>query len=133
MTYFSEQVIKLQAALYPKTYIGAQLKQSKDFIDRHFAENISLTQMAAAACCSRYHYIRLFKKYYGRTPHQYLSEKRLSYAKKMLQQGKSFAEVCTELNVGSSTSFSGLFKKFTGLSPQRYREKYFPEKAISKC
>ena len=133
MTYYFEQVIKLQAALYPKKHIAEQLKESKDFIDRRFAENISLVQMAAAACCSRYHYIRLFKKYYGRTPHQYLSEKRLSCAKKMLQQGRTFSEVCTELNVGSSTSFSGLFKKFTGLSPQRYREKYFMKKAISKC
>lgn len=47
--------------------------QAKLFIDFNYAESIDISNIADEACFSKFHFIRLFKKIYGRTPHQYES------------------------------------------------------------
>jgi AraC-like DNA-binding protein len=44
---------------------------------------------------SKYHFIRLFKRYYGCTPHQYLKEVRVRKAKKLIQNGMTVRDLET--------------------------------------
>jgi AraC-like DNA-binding protein len=107
---------------YPKVYLYRQIVQSKLFIDNHYSNAIDLIQIADSAFFSKFHFIRLFKKVYGKTPHQYLTAVRMEHAKLQLESGGSVSEVCTSVGLDSLSSFSGLFKKTTGLAPSAYRQ-----------
>ncbi len=94
------------------------------------------------AFLSRFHFHRLFTKIYCKTPHQYLTRKRIDRAKILLSQNKTVTEVCNEVGFESIGSFSVLFKKEIGFAPQYYRnmawlkkqeQKEQPKKAIPHC
>jgi AraC-like DNA-binding protein len=77
MTFYQEQILKIKADIYSKEYLCEQVIQSKCFIEKEFSRNISLDDIANEAFFSKFHFIRLFKNLYGRTPYQYLKEIRI--------------------------------------------------------
>ena len=123
MTFYSNEVARLTKSLYPHDDLTKHIIQSKLYIDKHFSENINLDKIAAKAHASKFHFIRLFKKYYGCTPNQYLQEVRIEKAKRILQKGKTIGEVCYAIGFRSKPSFISLFKKMTGLTPLAYQNK----------
>jgi len=123
MTFYHQQVKALHRTIYPKDYLREQVIRSKHFIDSHFSENISLDEIARDAALSKFHFIRLFKKYYGQTPYQYLTGLRIAKAKELLQTGLSVSETCYRLGFSSLSSFTGFFKKIIGLTPHGFRQK----------
>ena len=125
MTFYRDEIARLNKALYPHDDLTKQIIDSKVYIDKHFSEDLNLDKIASKALVSKFHFIRLFKKYYGRTPNQYLQEVRIEKAKKLLQKGNSIDEVCIAIGFLSKTSFISLFKKLTGLTPLSYQKKQF--------
>ena len=123
MTFYSNEVTRLTSSLYPHDDLTKHIIQSKLYIDKHFSENISLGKIAAKALVSKFHFIRVFKKYYGRTPNQYLQEVRIEKAKAILQKGKTIDQACYAIGFTSKTSFISLFKKMTGKTPLTFRNK----------
>ena len=57
-----------------------RLWRARLLIDSSFDSPLNLDAISSEACFSRYHFIRLFKKAFNRTPHQYLVEKRIERA-----------------------------------------------------
>ena len=123
MTFYRDEIARINKALYPHDDLTKQIVGSKLYIDKHFSDNINLDKIAGKALVSKFHFIRLFKKYYGRTPNQYLQEVRIEKAKMLLQKGKSIDEVCIAIGFTSKTSFISLFKKMTGKTPLTYQNK----------
>jgi len=123
MTFYRDEVTRLSKTLYPHNDLTKQIIESRHYIDKHFSEDINLDKIAGKALVSKFHFIRVFKRYYGRTPNQYLQEVRIEMAKKILQKGKSIDEVCHAIGFGSKTSFISLFKKKTGFTPLAYQNK----------
>jgi len=123
MTFYSNEVARLTRSLYPHDDLTKHIIQSKLYIDKHFSENINLDKISAKALVSKFHFIRVFKKYYGRTPNQYLQEVRIEKAKAILQKGKTIDEACNAIGFTSKTSFISLFKKMTGYTPLAYQNK----------
>ena len=117
MTFYRDEVARLNKTLYPHDDLTMQIRDAKLYIDKHFSENINLDKLANKALISKFHFIRLFKKYYGRTPHQYLQEVRIEKAKKLLQKGNTIDDACAAIGFVSKTSFISLFKKRTGITP----------------
>ena len=109
---------------YPKVYIYKRIVQSKLFIDAHFSEDIDLSNIADEAFFSKYHFIRLFRSIYGKTPHQYLTKVRIQHAIKFLQKGHSVMATCYAVGFASVSSFTGLFKKITMLTPLKYQQQF---------
>ncbi len=105
---------------YPKIYLYRRIVQAKLFIDRNYADAIDLDNISDEAYFSKFHFIRLFKKAYGKTPHQYLTSVRLEKAKLLLQDQKPVSDVCFEVGFSSISSFTGLFKKVVGQTPSEY-------------
>lgn len=112
----------MSAAEYPKVYLYRRIVQAKMFIDAHYMQAIDLDNIAEEASFSKFHFIRLFKQAYGRTPHQYLICVRIETAKQLLQNNIPVTDVCFEVGFESPGSFSSLFKKLTGLSPLAYMQ-----------
>lgn len=102
---------------YPKVYLYKRIVQAKLFIDTNYADKIDVNNISDEACFSKFHFIRLFKQIYGKTPHQYLTFVRIEKAMHLFQKNKTVADVCFSVGFESISSFSGLFKRFTGLSP----------------
>ena len=123
MSFYREEVARLSKTLYPHDDLTKQIVGSKLYIDKHFSENINLDKMAAKAMVSKFHFIRVFKKYYGATPNQYLQELRIEKAKKLLAKRNSIDDVCHAIGFTSKTSFITLFKRMTGLTPMSYLKK----------
>ena len=123
MTFYRDEVARLDKTLYPHDDLTKQIKAAKLYIDTHFSDEINLDKIAGKALVSKFHFIRVFKRYYGRTPHQYLQEVRIEMAKKILQKRKSIDEVCNAIGFKSKTSFISLFKKMTGVTPLAYQNK----------
>ena len=106
-------------------YLYQRIVQAKLFIDAHYHEQIDLDNIADEACFSKFHFLRLFKKIYGRSPHQYLTKVRLEQAKKLLGNGCSVNDTCFSVGFDSHSSFSGLFKRYSSLSPSAYQKQCF--------
>ncbi|HUS03703.1 MAG TPA: AraC family transcriptional regulator [Chitinophagaceae bacterium] len=109
---------------YPKIYLYKRVVQAKLFIDCHYNDNIDLGNIADEAYFSKFHFIRLFKTIYGSTPHQYLIKVRIENAKELLQKDLSVTDACFEVGFDSVSSFSGLFKRYTRISPSGYQQQY---------
>ncbi len=115
---------------------------AKLFMDENYQEHIGLDLIAQQAFLSRFHFHRLFSRIYKKTPHQYLTIKRMDKARTLLSENKQVSEVCSEVGFESLGSFSVLFKKEIGFAPQYYRNmaarmkqkmKEEPRTAIPHC
>ena len=123
MTYYQQQVYKLRDLHYPLQHQLDRVIQAKNFMDSASTETMALDDIAASAFLSKFHFIRLFKRCYGRTPHQYLTTTKMAKAKLLLQSGMTVSTTCFSLGYTSTTTFSGLFKKMTGYTPVQYQQK----------
>jgi AraC-like DNA-binding protein len=126
-------LVILMTKLYPKIYLYKRIVQAKLFIDNHFSNDIDLNNIADEAYFSKFHFIRLFKKIYGKTPHQYLIQVRIENAKLLLQTESSVTETCFAVGFDSVSSFTGLFKRLTKFSPALYQEQFKERQAQIKA
>ena len=106
---------------YPKVYLYRRVVQAKLYMDSHYHEAIDLHAISDQAYFSRYHFIRLFSKIYGKTPHQYLTGVRIDQAKLLLQTDLPVQQVCFAVGFDSVGSFTSLFKRQVGANPAQYR------------
>jgi AraC family transcriptional regulator len=94
------------------------ISKGKEFIDTHFTENLSVEKIAQEASLSQYHFFRLFKTIHKQTPHQYIHQKRLLFAKKALESGHySVSDVAIIAGFPDIYTFSKAFKKAYKISP----------------
>ena len=105
---------------YPKVYLYRRIVQAKLFIDSDYADDIDLDNIADEAYFSKFHFIRQFKKIYGKTPHQYLIVVRIEKAMQLLRTDIPVSVVCFSVGFESLSSFSGLFKRVVGFTPSAY-------------
>jgi AraC-like DNA-binding protein len=112
--------MKLVTEEYPKIYLYRRIVQAKLFIDNHYPENIDLDNISDEAYFSKFHFIRLLKKIYGKTPHQYLIFVRIERATELLKSAIPVSEVCYDVGFKSLSSFCGLFKRLVGSTPAVY-------------
>ncbi|WP_435924680.1 helix-turn-helix transcriptional regulator [Paenibacillus sp. DYY-L-2] len=107
-------------ALKDKSEITLRTKQ---FIDKNYTRNISLKEIAGALYVSQHYLSHLFKKDLGDSPVNYLINRRIEEAKRLLSEtGAPVHEVAARVGYGNDKYFSMLFKKMTGTSPSAFRE-----------
>jgi AraC-like DNA-binding protein len=106
-------------------YPGAlpHLRVAKDLMDRHYAEPLSLDQVARQAGYSRFHFLRAFRDAFGETPRAYLTRRRIERARDLLRSANlTVTEICHMVGFSSLGSFSARFTELVGCSPSQYRE-----------
>lgn len=101
------------------------LRRARDLADRSYAEPLDLDELAAAAGVSKYHFLRCFAATYGKTPAQYLAERRIERAQDLLRATNlTVTEVCMLVGYTSLGSFSSRFRELVGVSPSAYQAKF---------
>lgn len=101
------------------------LRRARDHVDRHFAEELDLDELAAIARLSKFHFLRSFAKVYGLTPLAYLGERRVERAQDLLRSTNlTVTEVCHAVGYSSLGSFSSRFSEVVGETPSAFQSRY---------
>lgn len=92
------------------------------YIQKHFAEELSIASIAQHINISSSECFRCFKRFTHKTPGAYINEYRLSQAAKMLMETtRSITEIGLSCGFAHSSYFCKIFKQMYGLSPLQYR------------
>ena len=125
MTLYQQKLLRLQASIYKNQNQIDAIIAVKSYLDTNYRRDLNLDLLAEAQHISKYHLIRLFKKYYGLTPNQYLINKRIEKSKEHLGSGQSVTNTCYAVGFTSLGSFSTLFKSKTGKTPAQFQKEQF--------
>ncbi len=94
------------------------------YLDSHLCEDISLDFLANKFYINKYYLCHLFKEASGFTILEYLNNRRIIYAGRLLRQGYSVQKAGEEAGFSGVSTFIRVFKKITGLSPGQYAKRY---------
>ncbi|MGE0131259.1 MAG: helix-turn-helix domain-containing protein [Blastocatellales bacterium] len=99
-----------------------RLHRAKEFIAASFDQSITIDEMAKVACLSTNHFLRTFQQAFRQTPHQFLTAQRLERAQRLLlHTDLPVTDVCLAVGFESLGSFSSLFRRKLGASPEKFR------------
>lgn len=99
------------------------VKLAQDFLESHYAENISLEQLAALVNLSPYYFTRVFSRSVGIPPHTYLTQVRVERAKALLSVGLPISQVAAETGFVDQSHLTRHFKRIVGVTPGQYADK----------
>ena len=93
------------------------------YIDKHYAEGISLSEIAGSIGVDETYLSRVFKEKMGCTFVQYVTRFRLEKAKELLMEGKMTQnQIAEEVGLGNAQNFIRTFKKYEGTTPGTWRK-----------
>ena len=97
------------------------------YIDQHYAQDLTLEEVAGLAGFSKYHFSRLFKAYTGTTFYKYLNQKRIDQAKTYLADPSlTVIEVASRSGFSSLSAFMRYFRQVTHCTPTEFRSMKLP-------
>jgi len=93
------------------------------WIAAHSQEDIDLDRVAGEVALSPFHFLRVFSRVLGVTPHQYLVRSRLRHAARLLAQGEQpVTDVALEVGYADLSNFVRSFRRAAGISPGGFRQ-----------
>lgn len=97
----------------------------KDYIAKHYGSDLlSIKEISDYVHLSASYVCTYFKTQTGQTLNQYLTEYRMEKAMHLLEDARNqIADISAKVGYSNGNYFSKSFKKFTGLTPSKYREK----------
>lgn len=97
-----------------------KIRQIMRYIGEHLREELSVEQLAGQVYISKYHFMRRFKEETGVTVHQYVTQKRLFLAARLLRGGTPAVRAAEECGFEDYSTFVRAFKKTFGKTPREY-------------
>jgi AraC family transcriptional regulator len=92
------------------------------WLDAHSSEEIDLDAAATQAGLSPFHFLRMFSRVLGVTPHQYLVRSRLRRAARLLaDEDRAITDVAYEVGFADLSNFVRSFRRAAGVSPRAFR------------
>jgi transcriptional regulator GlxA family with amidase domain len=108
-----------------KKHEDEPIKQAQEFIEQNYTGKLSVDGLADQFAIGKRHFERRFKKATNNTPSEYIQRVKIEAAKKQLENSpKNVNEVMYDVGYMDIKAFRTVFKKFTGLSPSEYKQKY---------
>ncbi len=106
-----------------ESVIHLRMQKILRFIEEHFPEDITLSDLSASADISKSECSRCFKISLNTTPYKYLAEYRLSKAAELLREtDEPVGNIAAAVGFHQMSHFGKCFKEKTGYSPKAYRE-----------
>ena len=95
-----------------------RLNKTISYIEEHLTEEISYDELAHIACCSSYHYQRIFAYMAGIPLSEYIRRRRMSLAAIDLQNGnEKIIDIGMKYGYASPTAFNRAFQSVHGIAP----------------
>lgn len=95
------------------------------YIKKNYGEKIYIKDMAQQINMNEQYFCRFFKAMIGKSPNEYLNEYRIKKIEEMLiNTDRKVMDICLECGFNNMGNFINTFKKFTGMSPVKYRQKF---------
>ncbi len=103
------------------------VQQARDYLNAHYAEDVSLTHLANMTGLSAYHLCRVFCQEVGLPPHSYQTQQRIIHARTFLAQGRAIGNVALDTGFADQAHFTRKFKRVVGVTPGNYCARHFAE------
>lgn len=101
---------------------AAAFAGSLQYLDENFYQPLKIEELADLANMSYRNYTEQFKRRTGQTVTQYLAERRVDYAKRLMLETGDILFALTEAGFGDLTHFYRIFKRLTGVTPKQFIE-----------
>ena len=119
--FFTEVQLRLNPVDPPLREPNFKLERAADYIRDNCTQMLKLEDICAAAQLSPSYLIRAFKHHYGMTPHAFLVNRRIQFARDRLRSGKLIADVALEAGFADQAHFQRAFKQHLAATPGQYR------------
>lgn len=109
----------------PGSLSRPKLRRVLRFIREHLHDPVSVADLAALVNVSPFHFSRLFRARTGKAPHQFVIERRLEEAERLLLETDTpVVRIARRVGYRDASHFAALFRRHLGLTPSMYRERY---------
>lgn len=99
---------------------AAWLARVRDHLNAHYAENVTVDDLARVAQVSRVHLTRAYTQVFGVPPHVYLNSLRLRSAKSLIRLGTPISQVATSVGFADQSHLTRRFKGSFGITPDAW-------------
>ncbi|WP_256012149.1 helix-turn-helix domain-containing protein [Desertivirga xinjiangensis] len=125
MSFYLHEINRIKNTCYSNSKQIETVIRTRNYIISNLDKELNLDMLSDTGFTSKFHLLRLFKKYYGQTPIQYLTDIRIGKSKEYLKKGMSVTETCYSIGFESPSSFSTLFKRRFGRTPSEFQKEQF--------
>jgi len=116
-----------------KDHSDEAIKEAQVYIEKNYEEKLSIDKIAQMVHLNSRSFLRRFKKATANTPLEYIQRVKIEAAKKKLESTtETILEVMFGIGYNDEKAFRTTFRKYSGLSPKEYRNKYNREMAFAQ-
>ena len=101
----------------PDAVHASDIKKAIAYIAAHYPEKITLQQLAEEAMTDRYALCRLFRRYTGLSPMEFLNLHRVNEAAKLLQGGARVTDAALHTGFSNMSYFAKVFRRYRSMAP----------------
>jgi transcriptional regulator GlxA family with amidase domain len=113
------------APLLIQQHHDEKIQRAQDYLHEYFSAQFTMDELAQRMGMSTRNFTRRFKQATGEAPLTYLHKLRINCAKQMLETDfKTVQQVCYEVGYEDIPFFRNIFKRYTGLAPKEYKQRY---------
>ncbi|KQU09002.1 AraC family transcriptional regulator [Bacillus altitudinis] len=110
-----------------------RIQHSIEFIEENLQNNISIKDISSKSCFSAFHFQRLFQAITGFSVQEYIRNRRLSEAARLLKEtNQNILHIAIAFQYGSQEAFARAFLQFFGVTPGRFRKEEMELKKQNK-
>jgi AraC family transcriptional regulator len=105
------------------THYNSIITSAINYIDNNYQSKVTIDEIASLSHISKFHFSRLFKKFTGVTPYEYLISYRINQSKIFLKTTElSVSEIGFKSGYNDVNNFIRDFKKYVGVTPLKYKK-----------
>jgi transcriptional regulator GlxA family with amidase domain len=109
---------------YQKQHKDDQVLKAQAFIEKNYAQQVSMDDVAARVGMSLRNFKRRFRRATGDSPLSYLQRFRVEAAKRQFENTRqSISEICYQTGYEDIAFFRRIFKRYVGIPPNEYRKR----------
>ncbi len=117
------ELVLIAPTCFPPDNMTTGIEELAAYLAEHACEDMKIEDLAKKFNLSVYHFIRVFKRDTGFTPHEYLIRVRMNLAKFYLKStSQPLKEIAFRIGYQRESSFCSAFRKFEGMTPGIYRK-----------